>query len=148
MSLREKVPSYDELLAGAGAPPGAAWKVFGDGDQLGTLNFLTPARVAHAATLARQGKVIDLFHRDDYVDHLYLQGTSQLDSLRNIGHPYYGFYQGYRPEEISAETDELWALDELAADCAGERAYEFLLVCKPLNIIGGVGSPPNAIAIK
>lgn len=74
MSVPEKVPGYDELLAGADAPPGAAWKVFGDG--------------------------------------------------------------------------ELRALDELAADCADDRIYEFLLVCKPLNIIGGVGSPPNATAVK
>ena len=61
MTLPDRVPSYDELLAGfGGAPPGASWKVFGDGDQVGTLNFLTPARVAHAATLARAGKVFSL----------------------------------------------------------------------------------------
>lgn len=43
---------------------------------------------------------------------------------------------------------ELWKLDELAADCAVDGVYEFFLTCKPLNLIGGVGSPPNAIAIK
>jgi kynurenine formamidase len=43
---------------------------------------------------------------------------------------------------------ELWALDELAADCARDGVYDFLLVSKPLNLIGGVGSPPNALAIK
>jgi len=129
MSLPERIPSYDELLAGfGGAPPGASWQVFGDGDRVGTLNFLTPARVAHVATLARAGKVFSLdfpvnafepypsgtrhpmthhtfannvFHRDDYVDSLYLQGTSQLDSLRHIGHPYHGFYQGIRTEDVT-----------------------------------------------
>ena len=43
---------------------------------------------------------------------------------------------------------ELWKLDELAADCAADGVYDFFLTCKPLNIPGGVGSPPNAIAIK
>ena len=36
---------------------------------------------------------------------------------------------------------ELWKLDDLAADCAADGVYEFMLVVKPLNLIGGVGSP-------
>jgi hypothetical protein len=43
---------------------------------------------------------------------------------------------------------ECWKLDELAAACAEDGRYEFLLTAKPLNVIGGVGSPPNAMAIK
>jgi kynurenine formamidase len=43
---------------------------------------------------------------------------------------------------------ELWALDDLAADCFSDRVYEFLLVCKPLTVLGGAGSPPNATAVK
>jgi len=43
---------------------------------------------------------------------------------------------------------ELWALDDLADDCAADHVYEFLLVCKPLAVTGGAGSPPNATAIK
>jgi kynurenine formamidase len=43
---------------------------------------------------------------------------------------------------------ELWKLDELAADCAADGVHEFLLTAKPLNLVGGVGSPPNALAIK
>jgi kynurenine formamidase len=292
--------------------------------------------VAHAATLARAGRVFSLdypvnafepfpsgtrhemvhhtfannvFHRDDYLDNFYLQATSQLDSLRHIGHPYHGFYQGVRTEDVTGENEtlgihhlarhgivgrgvlldverfmagrgtplspyrndritveileatakqqgvrvlpgdivlvrtgwaghytgltreqrveynkvrrcpglaqeeatvrwlwdhqvaviaadnlgveasprhrdtdrdfelpnqevpdkgvdhngmlhrplipllgmpmgELWALDELAADCAEDRVYEFMLVCKPLNVLGGAGSPPNATVIK
>jgi kynurenine formamidase len=337
MALPDRVPSYDELLAGfGGAPPGASWKVFGDGDQVGTLNFLTPARVAHAATLARAGRVFSLdypvnafepfpsgtrhrmvhhtfanntFHRDDYLDNFYLQATSQLDSLRHIGHPDHGFYQGARTEDVTGANTvlgihqladhgivgrgvlldverfmagrgtplspyrgdritasvldavakeqgvtvlpgdivlvrtgwaghyvgltpeervaynqvrqcaglaqeeatvrwlwdrqvsviaadnlgveasprqrdvdrdfelpgqevpakgvdhngmlhrplipllgmpmgELWALDALAADCAADRVYEFLLVCKPLTVLGGAGSPPNVTVVK
>ncbi len=43
---------------------------------------------------------------------------------------------------------ELWRLDDLAADCADDGIYEFQLVVKPLNLVGAVGSPPNATAIK
>jgi kynurenine formamidase len=43
---------------------------------------------------------------------------------------------------------ELWWLHDLAADCAADGVYETMLVSAPLHSIGGVGSPPNAIAIK
>lgn len=43
---------------------------------------------------------------------------------------------------------ELWKLDPLARACAADGRYTFLLTAKPLNLVGGVGSPPNAMAIK
>lgn len=43
---------------------------------------------------------------------------------------------------------ELWRLDDLAAACAVDGKYEFLLTSKPLAVTGGVGSPPNAMAVK
>lgn len=43
---------------------------------------------------------------------------------------------------------ELWRLGPLATACAADGRYTFLLTAKPLNLIGGVGSPPNAMAIK
>ncbi len=43
---------------------------------------------------------------------------------------------------------ELWKLDALADDCAADGVYECMIVAKPLNLVGGVGSPPNATAIK
>ena len=43
---------------------------------------------------------------------------------------------------------ELWWLDDLAADCAEDGVYEFMLTSAPLNARGGIGSPPNALAIK
>jgi kynurenine formamidase len=43
---------------------------------------------------------------------------------------------------------ECWKLDELAEACAADGKYEFLLTAKPLNLIGGVGSPANALAVK
>lgn len=43
---------------------------------------------------------------------------------------------------------ELWDLSRLAADCADDGRYEVFLVSAPLNKLGGIGSPPNAIAFK
>jgi kynurenine formamidase len=43
---------------------------------------------------------------------------------------------------------EIWYLDELAADCAADGCYEFLLVAPALVIPGAVGSPVNPQAIK
>jgi kynurenine formamidase len=43
---------------------------------------------------------------------------------------------------------EMWDLEKLAADCAADRRYEFLLVAQPLLISGAVGSPLNPLAIR
>lgn len=42
----------------------------------------------------------------------------------------------------------MWALEELAEDCAADGVYEFLLTAAPLPITGAVGSPVNPIAVK
>jgi kynurenine formamidase len=42
---------------------------------------------------------------------------------------------------------ELFRLDELAEDCVREKKYEFMFVSKPLALVGGVGTPANALAI-
>jgi hypothetical protein len=41
------VPTFDELASAQ--PPYASWAVFGPDDELGTINLLTPERVAAAA---------------------------------------------------------------------------------------------------
>jgi kynurenine formamidase len=43
---------------------------------------------------------------------------------------------------------EQFVLDPLAADCAEDKRYEFMLVSVPLHLVGGIASPPNAVAIK
>jgi kynurenine formamidase len=43
---------------------------------------------------------------------------------------------------------EIWDLEELAADCAADGVFEFLLSAAPLTITGSVGSPINPIAVK
>ncbi|MCU1466582.1 MAG: putative cyclase [Actinomycetia bacterium] len=41
-----------------------------------------------------------------------------------------------------------WHLDDLAADCAGDSQYDFLLVAPPLPLTGAVGAPVVPVAIK
>jgi kynurenine formamidase len=43
---------------------------------------------------------------------------------------------------------ELFDLESLAEDCAQDGRYACFFTSSPLNLRGGVGSPPNAIAIK
>jgi kynurenine formamidase len=43
---------------------------------------------------------------------------------------------------------EQFDLEALAQDCAADRCYEFMVVSVPLNLLGAVASPANAVAIK
>lgn len=43
---------------------------------------------------------------------------------------------------------ELFDLEALAGDCAADGRYSCMLTSAPLNLPNGVGSPPNAVAIK
>lgn len=55
-----RLPRYKDLPIDPSKPPRSAWGVFGDKDQIGTINLLTPERVRHAATLVRTGKLFSL----------------------------------------------------------------------------------------
>lgn len=50
--------------------------------------------------------------------------------------------------DLGLPLGEFWSLDELAADCAEDGRYEFMLVAPPLNIPNALGSPLNPIALK
>jgi kynurenine formamidase len=43
---------------------------------------------------------------------------------------------------------EYFWLDGLAAACARDQRWTFMFTSAPLNIVGGVGSPPNALALR
>lgn len=49
---------------------------------------------------------------------------------------------------LGIHLGEYWYLEELAADCADDGVYEFMLVAQALPIQGGTGSPLNPLAIK
>ena len=119
------LPAYRDLPVTAGSPEGSAWGLWGDDDQLGCLNLITPERTAAAARLVRKGAVFPLNlridqpdpplygrgrvkqtivggpnGRDDYLDNFWPQASSQWDSLRHIRHPEDGWYNGVPTEEI------------------------------------------------
>lgn len=60
----------------------------------------------------------------------------------------FGFLHNVLIGQFGLAIGELWELDALAADCAEDGRYEFLLCSAPLNVPGGIGSPANALAIK
>src|SRR5206468_1937579 len=126
------LPSYSDLPVKTGAPAGSAWGLFGDDDQLGCLNLLTPERIIGAAKLVRKGAVFPLnlsidqpdpplfgrgaprvefvsgeVHRDDSLDNFWPQSSSQWDSLRHILHPREGFYNGVTADEVVAGGGKL-----------------------------------------
>lgn len=127
-------PTYAELQARPEPLTGTAWGVFGADDELGTLNHLTPERVRAAASAVRLGETFPLnlslsafdppliahrgaidhhvfglneFHRDERIDNLFTQASTQIDGLRHFAHPDRGFYNGVAGAQVSGETDVL-----------------------------------------
>jgi hypothetical protein len=50
--------------------------------------------------------------------------------------------------EMGMTQGQNWMLDELAADCAADGVYAFLLDATPLPFTNGLGSPLNPVAVK
>jgi kynurenine formamidase len=142
VSPSPKIPSYDELPVRAGAPAGAAWGVFGDDDEVGTINLLTPERVIAAADSIRSGKVFALnlpinipdpplftrgkhthtvkifpnaeFVLDDFLDNFYPQASSQWDALAHVKHPVHGAYNGIPDNQMTGRGGMRLGIDNLA----------------------------------
>jgi kynurenine formamidase len=137
-----KLPNYNELPIRAGAPQGAAWGVFGDNDEVGTINLQTPDRVVAAASSIKSGKIFALnlpinipdpplftrgkhkhtvkifptaeFVLDDYLDNFYPQASSQWDALAHVKHPVHGAYNGIPDAEITGRGGMRLGIDNLA----------------------------------
>ena len=130
----DAIPRYDQLLDRPGRLRGTAWGLWGTADQLGTLNHLTPERVLAARGSIVTGDVVPLnlpltefdppiiahrgsiehtvfglneFHRDDRIDSLFLQASTQIDGLRHFGHPDRGFYNDTDPTRLVAGQPDL-----------------------------------------
>ena len=136
------IPSYDQLPVRAGAPAGAAWGVFGDDDEVGTINLLTPERVVAATSSIRTGKVFALnlsinipdpplftrgkhthtvkifpgaeFVLDDFLDNFYPQASSQWDALAHVKHPIHGAYNGIPDAQMTGRGGTRLGIDNLA----------------------------------
>jgi kynurenine formamidase len=50
--------------------------------------------------------------------------------------------------EMGMTQGQNWVLDQLAADCAEDGQYDFLLDATPLPFTDGLGSPLNPVALK
>jgi len=50
--------------------------------------------------------------------------------------------------EMGMTQGQNWVLDDLAASCAADGRYEFLLEASPQPFVNAVGSPVNPVAIK
>ena len=59
-----------------------------------------------------------------------------------------GFLHHWIIGRFGMAIGEMFVLDHLADDCAADGVYESFFASAPLNVRGGTGSPPNALAIK
>lgn len=50
--------------------------------------------------------------------------------------------------KLGVPLGELWNLDALVADSRAGGGWTSFVVVKPLHLVGGVGSPPNATAVR
>lgn len=60
----------------------------------------------------------------------------------------YGRLHGILIGQLGLALGEFLWLRDLAADCARDGVHEFFLTSSPLHVRGGIGSTPNALAIK
>lgn len=124
----DNLPDFTQLPCFDGLAERHDWGVYGSQDNLGTLNNLTPQRVAAAAAEIRTGQRISLqlpphlpdpplYDRsapsheitqtarnawDDRVDNFYPQWSTQWDGLRHMRFREFGFYGGVTqtPEQM------------------------------------------------
>ncbi|KAM0282362.1 hypothetical protein ACHAQH_003041 [Verticillium albo-atrum] len=128
--MERQRPRFDSLPLHAADPKASAWGLWGDDDELGTLNLLTPNTVQQAAAQVLTGEVVPLnlpldafikpmnpvrkpcshhiiakgHANDDELD-INTQGSSHWDGLRH--YPYQDslqYYNGVTQASISGET--------------------------------------------
>lgn len=138
-----ELPAYRYLPIAPQHPPRSAWGVWGEDDEIGAMNLLTPERTEAAARLVRRGAVFSLNWEldepnppilgrgtlqhtiidgpsgpDDRYDSFYPQASSQWDALAHVRHPRYGSYNGWRTSDLTADPPrfgiDAWARKGLA----------------------------------
>lgn len=133
-------PRYADLPISPERPPASAWGVFGDDDELGTVNLLGDEQARRGAELVRRGAVFSLNwdielpspalfgrstlrHRiidldpvgtEDVYDGFYPQGSSQWDALAHVKHPRFGYYNGRTRAEITGRPGSRNGIDHWA----------------------------------
>ena len=120
------IPPYESLSMFARTGERHAWDVFGSGDQLGTMNFVTKDAVVAAAGEVETGETICLslpmdqpspslvpkrspfehsvtrsrMGRDDSLSNFFLQCSSQWDGLQHIRYREFGYYGGRQEHDL------------------------------------------------
>jgi kynurenine formamidase len=131
-------PKYSELPFMEDTEERHCWGVFGEDDELGCLNFITPEKTAEALQSVRRGVTVNLDlpltepatvywskreplrhneimkrnSRDDYLDNFYLQGSTQWDGLRHQRFRQFGYYGGRQEEDL--DTGGVLGIDRWA----------------------------------
>jgi kynurenine formamidase len=59
-----------------------------------------------------------------------------------------GFLHRMLIGQFGMALGELWWTEDLAGDCEGDGVHEALFASAPLNAVGAIGSPANALAVK
>jgi hypothetical protein len=60
----------------------------------------------------------------------------------------FGFLHRILIGQFDLAIGELWWLDDPARSCRADRRYESFMTAAPVNVVGGIGSSANALAIK
>lgn len=124
----------------------------------GFLGWYTSQPWRARAAVARDLRAPGVEHTEDMARYLWDSGAMGVASdtfavevwppdLSPAAIPF-GFLHRILIGQFGMALGELWWLDDLAADCAQDGVSEFLLTSAPLHSTGGIGSPPNALAIK
>jgi hypothetical protein len=128
---------------------------WGAQDEIGTLNYITPGKIAEACRLVAAGKVFAL--------GIPLQRQGPQSGTRARFNPIHTMFRdgGDQPKGAAAVAEmqgaipnmdltpgEISCLDEQAADCAIDRRYAFFFVAPPLPVTNAVGTPINPYAMK
>jgi kynurenine formamidase len=126
------LPAFDELPLIEGLGLRHAWGSFGEGDDLGSINLLTPERVLAGVAQVRSGETISLdlpldlpnpplfgrkpYHHevfalsrnemDDRLDGFHLQASTQWDALSHVRCREHGFWGG-RTDNPSNDRNDL-----------------------------------------
>jgi kynurenine formamidase len=124
-------PKFSELPFVDGTEERHAWDVWGRDDNLGSMNRIGPEQIKAASRLVRTGEIIPLTlplnepdpgifprrtayehdveltrnGRDDKVDNLYLQFSSQWDGLRHVKFREHGYWGGRGEEDLDRNDD-------------------------------------------
>jgi kynurenine formamidase len=119
-------PAYADLPVIEKTGEHHAWTCFGEGDELGTMNFIGPAQVRDGLGCATEGRVVNLAlpldlpqpalsgtragyrhhiernqgSSDDRLDHFYLQCSSQWDAVAHIRYREFGYYGGRQDADL------------------------------------------------